>query len=316
MKITIKHKNKGLSLIELLISIVLALLLTAGAITLFINNKRVYTEQNEISVLQDNARFAMEILSNNIRMIGYVGCHDELSKVVNNVNNSNNEKKLVNFKHVIEGFEEGGSKWLPSSSDDDVNNIVDNTDAITVRYIQPLGIETTTDAKKNSDLKLQTELKDELIAISDCSSTDVFKNSSSGNTTSDLSKIYSAGADINQYISRRYFIRNSENDTGPALWWSTVSGAEELIEGVENMQIVYGIDNNNNGNTDSYVKADSVMDWSKVLAVKIALLFRTVDEYGIKKDTKIYNLLGNDFDPVDDRRRRRIFTSTIQIRNR
>ena len=43
---------------------------------------------------------------------------------------------------------------------------------------------------------------------------------------------------------------------------------------------------------------------------------RTADEGQHNEiDTDTYDLLGTVFDPVDDRRRRRVFSTTVQIRN-
>ena len=61
-------------------------------------------------------------------------------------------------------------------------------------------------------------------------------------------------------------------------------------------------------------------DWSRVVALRIGLLARTPQESGQDVDTRSYDLLADasstdDFDPTDDKRQRRIFSSTIQVRN-
>ncbi|HJP37460.1 MAG TPA: PilW family protein, partial [Gammaproteobacteria bacterium] len=92
---------------------------------------------------------------------------------------------------------------------------------------------------------------------------------------------------------------------------------EEVIEGVENMQILYGEDTAGNDQiADTYVTAAAVADWDNVVSVRVSLLMRSVEEYGPDQDNATYDLLGTIIDPVDDRRRRRVFTATIQLRNR
>ena len=114
----------------------------------------------------------------------------------------------------------------------------------------------------------------------------------------------------------------------PALFQATYpGGAQELVEGVENMQILYGIDDDSaDGRVDRYDTADNVPAWGSVVAVRVSLLLSTVNtsgtSAGLGTDTSTYVLLGSDgatgvtIDPPDDNRRRRVFESTILLRSR
>ena len=98
--------------------------------------------------------------------------------------------------------------------------------------------------------------------------------------------------------------------------------AERLIDGVENMQILYGEDTSGNRVPNAYLNATAVANWADVVSVKLALLFATVDEdFTAPLDTKAdYQLLNAaPFDPTpvaDDHRRRKIVEATISLRNR
>lgn len=98
---------------------------------------------------------------------------------------------------------------------------------------------------------------------------------------------------------------------------ATSSGfaAEELVEGVDTMQVRFGVDTDNNGAIDNWQTADAVADWTQVLSADVTLLARA-DEYGSDIDTANYNLGGVQFNPVDDRRLRQVFSTTIGVRNR
>lgn len=65
---------RGYSLIELLIALLLGLVLTAGMLSVFSGNKRSAELNSAISNLQENARFALDSISRDVRMAGFQGC--------------------------------------------------------------------------------------------------------------------------------------------------------------------------------------------------------------------------------------------------
>lgn len=96
------------------------------------------------------------------------------------------------------------------------------------------------------------------------------------------------------------------------------SGFQPIIDGVENMQIVYGVDTTNDDSVDAYV--DTPGAGENMISVRIRLLMRTVNEQPkADLDTRVFDVNGDgvgEVDPVDDRRMRQIFTTTITLRNR
>jgi type IV pilus assembly protein PilW len=133
------------------------------------------------------------------------------------------------------------------------------------------------------------------------------------------------------FRARRYFVGQDLNGS-PGLYRqifdsnpnaANVFGefAERLIDGVENMQILYGVDTSGNRIPNAYLNATAVANWADVVTVKLALLFATVDEdFSAPFDTTTYQLLNAaPFDPTpvtDDRRRRKIIEATVSLRNR
>lgn len=69
-------KQDGLSLIELLISTVIGLALISGVVTVFAGNKRSSDLNTAMANIQENARFALDKIANDIRMSGFQGCVD------------------------------------------------------------------------------------------------------------------------------------------------------------------------------------------------------------------------------------------------
>ena len=80
------------------------------------------------------------------------------------------------------------------------------------------------------------------------------------------------------------------------------------------MQILYGEDTDADGVANYYVDSSSVTDLDAVVSVRVSLLLRSFeDNVTSASQTYSYN---NATTPAGDRRLRRVFTSTVMIRNR
>ena len=125
-------------------------------------------------------------------------------------------------------------------------------------------------------------------------------------------------------ISRRYIIKDATNGQ-PSLFriqylkdattdnFSVIE--QELIPGVDNMQILYGIATGVGDRLpDTYAKASDVTQWNNVVSVRLALLLSTETDNFSALETS-HNLLGEVI-LSNDKRRRRMYTATVKIRNR
>ena len=361
------HRTAGFSLIELMVAIVVGLILLGGVVTLMANSKKGYNMQNDVARIQENARFAMEFIQRDLRMAGYFGCMDDVENVWNHVNGGTNN--LFSTEFGIEGVEQGGTAWQPSGSTDNVSSILAGTDAIAVRYIDPNAAVNVVppympQAAGNIMVETGNNLREgDIIAITDCASTDIFQitgpadtnpsstgtiihttgnNVSPGNTDAlvpncpganahCLSKVYEGEGQVMKLVSVRYFI----GDTGrgsSALFrenldlTGTAAGgnAQELVEGIENMQILYGIDTDGDGAPEEYQDAASMgttaVLWDNVISIRVGLIAGSVEEYGDETeiDKRDYDVDRDgvvDLSDPSDRRRRRVFTATVMVRN-
>ncbi len=81
------RQQKGLTLIELMIGLVIAMILLAGVAEIFLGSKQTYRYQSGMARLQENGRFALDIFAKKIRMAGYMGCFSsDTGSLVNTVN--------------------------------------------------------------------------------------------------------------------------------------------------------------------------------------------------------------------------------------
>eukprot|EP00747_Dinoflagellata_sp_TGD_P028599 gnl/TRDRNA2_/TRDRNA2_133363_c0_seq1.p1 gnl/TRDRNA2_/TRDRNA2_133363_c0~~gnl/TRDRNA2_/TRDRNA2_133363_c0_seq1.p1 ORF type:complete len:359 (-),score=-19.59 gnl/TRDRNA2_/TRDRNA2_133363_c0_seq1:96-1172(-) len=352
-----QEKQTGFTLIELLVAMTIGILMLTAAMGLFISNKRIYKEQDEMGRLQENARFAIDLITQDIRMAAYSGCLDDNTALTNVTTNAGTATNLHNFTNAVEGIDgkTTTSTWSPSGSTEDRANMINGTDAITIRYLEPIpdsvifttgsnmgsataAIPTTcfTEAGATENCSASHITANENIVISDCASGDIFRATGSTNTTithsATLSKAYDDSAQISRYVTTRYYIGTAANanftgDAIPALYrYTSVAGVptqQELIEGIERMEILYGVDTNADGVPNSYLAAGATgltttAHWNTVVSVKISILVRTINEnFNIDDDLRTYTLLNaTAYDPADEHLRRRQFTTTVQIRNR
>lgn len=130
------------------------------------------------------------------------------------------------------------------------------------------------------------------------------------------------GSKVMRVNSMLYYV-GQEGNGNPALFrrklaaasGNSVTIAEELVSGVEDMQILYGLDTTGDQAVDDYVTADAVGDWSRVLTVRVSLLMVSVYGESITTEAQTYRFNGTDTTPTD-RLLRKSFTTTFAVRNR
>ena len=90
-----------------------------------------------------------------------------------------------------------------------------------------------------------------------------------------------------------------------------------MVEGVEDMQILYGEDTDADNVANRYVPSDEVGSMENVVSVRISLLLRSVQNNLLTDPTQVtYN--GANFPnplPATDRYLRKVFNATISVRN-
>lgn len=340
----------GFGLIEVMIALTLGLVVTAATMSLLVSSKSHYDIQDDLARLQENARFAVETIIKDVRMAGYYGCLGNVDNVHNQLNMSGTASTDFGFdiSNSLEGIEAGAGTWLPSTSALP-SNIVAGTDAIAIRYVDPSQINITKLMNTQSaDLQISQNsglAASDIVVVSDCESADMFQITNLNNAGSfdnavhntggsqvpgnsnatsphKMSKVYGTDAVINRLVSRAYYIGSTAN--GPALFrvavlndgsGSAVASEQQLVDGIEDMELTYGEDTSGDGSANAYRSANAVVNWDQVVSVRIGLLARTVDETGTTVNSTVYSVNGTNSGVANDRRRRRVFTTTVKLRN-
>jgi type IV pilus assembly protein PilW len=199
--------------------------------------------------------------------------------------------------------------------------------------INPSANANTLGTTGNVDVSQDTIL---VVVAGDCSGGDLFQKTNqagdtltkgSGNSPGNKTPVnekfngdYDDDASIYVFRSKAYYI--GEGASGePALFRARLdagdtSPAVELAEGVENMQVLYGVASGAERNAGSYVTAANVTNWDQVVSVRMALLFRTGDIITDLAEARAFNLAGTEITTQSDRRARVVGLSTVGIRNR
>ena len=68
---SIGTKERGFTLIEMLISMTIGLIVLGALVSTFIIQRKVYDVQEQVTEMMQNARAAMDIMANDLRMAGY-----------------------------------------------------------------------------------------------------------------------------------------------------------------------------------------------------------------------------------------------------
>ncbi|WP_075186602.1 PilW family protein [Teredinibacter haidensis] len=360
-KMALKKQN-GFSLIELLISLAIAGVILTGVVKIAFNAKRSSFDGEQLSFVQDNARFVLDQIKREVRMSGYTGCASVGSA---NVSNTiiNNMSGFINLTESVQGFDGSVSNHPAIYAAD----VIANTDSFIVRFADaseeyivrshntfsatftlwsseeaPTGstmLVTDSSCREvglfqvtgpGSDSTLLSHTADGTLnctRVLRATSTNSVScdmgcavDSCNGNTEAD----FNSGSIIMPFRVYAYYIGESAIiDDMPALkrqvltasGGSAVTETEEVATGVEDMQLLYGVDTDADGEANQYLTANLIVDWAAVVALRLTLVFRSDRDVYTSDQNVTIKLDGSDYQLSDDRLMRQVVTSTIKIRN-
>lgn len=344
-------RSAGFSLVELLVGVAVGALAVTMALMFFVNNKRDFLVQQEATRLQENQRFAVQFLTRDIRSAGYRGCAGGSGGALTNTlkNSSNLENDFD--AGGIDGFDDV-TTTLPTLLSNLLSGKTPNagTDVLVLRG--PEGDSFGVSAPNTSTTVFATAGvsgidSGDYLMISDCQKARIFQagtitsgtgaithpedtgdapgNSDYtwGGTSAPADELFDVDSEIVRVGTFTYFISDGPGGE-PSLYRKTnAEPAEELVEGVEDMQVLYGVntDADDDGTPDSFVDASSVSNWDNVTAVRIWLMLRGFEDNMAESESYSYvNIHGSTVTdtptPLPDKRLRRSAVLTASLRNR
>ena len=333
----------GYTLVELLVAMLIGLFLLAGAFQITQANKRNNVLQKSIQQVQKDGRFAVDHLTYAIKTAGYSGFYESLFSNVENLLNTPTDIKW-DVSIPVSGYNDVAN----ADSIAGITNFKEDTDVL---LIKGMGSNTASVLTNVDSSNIVTEVSSnftagDIVLVSDPDQASLLQVSSITNsaTTSTLTLASGAGtpgnsallnnsfnsdSEISKYDVQMFYIKIGRNGF-PALFKTmlinkagTVSLQEnELVSDIKDMQISYGIDNNNDQILDAYDDASAITDWNQVVSVKLVLLASSNKDNVVPKKSSFsfdVNLVSFVKDAVaatdGDRRLKRVFRTSVPLRN-
>ncbi len=271
-------QQRGLSLIELMISITLGMLIMAALLTLFVNVTRTNNEMTKANRQIENGRFAIQVLQSDIVHAGfwgeYVPPFDDLSSITTGgapsgipdpciaVASWDDPYKINLLGIPVQGYDSTPPLGTGCATNFSTDRAA-NTDVLVVRHAETcvpgMGNCAAYDA---NDIYFQTALcalQGSAYRIASGSAIDADrlhkKNCVGTGTPAALPIVSGTAADKRKFVSNIYHVRNYPGTSGdgvsiPVLMRSSFStdkhmATQQLIEGIEAFRVEYLIDNVN-----------------------------------------------------------------------
>lgn len=318
-----------------MIAMSLSLLLMLAVYKVFDIQQHGFELISALNDREDNAQLAIKILSDDIRMADHWGgvTAQKITHIVGGLSVAPGDCDrdwVFDLAESVYGIEGGpsakGLKGLP-------NKCLKNRDYLNYSDLIALKFADSHNYFYESDIDNKRYQKHYFIRAQSGKGGVLFPGKQ---LASAVQTLPDEGFHYNMLLSSSlYFLRPCPNNTSACVAGSSVLTRltlkgdryiqEALVEGIEQMQFEYGIDENQNHLVDRYVRASQLSDWEKVLSVRIYLLVRSrLQDKTLDEKNKIYvmnsaNSQTDDVYQVPERLRhypRKLYQSEVSLRNR
>jgi type IV pilus assembly protein PilW len=340
-----RTRQAGLTLVELMVSVAIGLIMIAALTALIADQSTTRAEVDRSGRLIENGRYAAQTMASDIQLAGYWGEYstalsapgalpDPCATAVATL-------QTAMALHV-QGY--NAPATLPTGLSSCVSNHKAGTDVLVVRHADP--DKTTQETAGAVDLTKLTA--GQVYLQTGMSGTDLTFTlaASAGDTATDgttfaLTRRDGTRANMRKLVTHIYYISSCSvpvsgsctsgdggkpiptlkrvelGESGGSTAWNTAT----IAEGIENMQIDYGVDSDNDGapnGSDVDGSALAVADWANVVTMKIHLLVRAHEKSPAFEDTKSYVLgTAGTITPATGERqyKRHVFSHSVRLVN-
>ncbi len=323
-------KQKGFTILEFLISMFIGFLILGGVIATYVSMKATTRDTMAIGELQETGRLTLSILRRDIEQIGFWGTFYEAEFSVDNTtsvanpdpdcfgglnNGSFPDKTPTNFRPIFAEVSDG-NKML-----DCIDDSKEETNVIQLKFLEGRQVTPDPVEKKNNENRYYFIAEQEKAQF--ISGVNVNNALPTVNAT-----LWPYSHHV-YYINEQDITINNRRIIVPVLMRKrlTVKGGlttEPIMEGIEDIRMVFGIDSDADNKVDTYRSTQDMTTelWENtdgILTVQVFLLVRSLEaDADLELKSQTYTLGLDDDKRVHtftDKYRRTVFTTTIRLNN-
>lgn len=292
------RRARGFTLPELMVAIAIGLLILAGMTTLFVRNSRAQAEIEKANRQIENGRFGVDLITGDLRNAGFYGEFDptplDTPTAVPDPCANSLAALAAALPLPVQGYDNTAAS-IPVC----VQDQRPGTDVLVVRHTRPC-ISGASDCQEDvSGPLFQASLCNNASELGSGAVTDAFRLDTATANLNRTKLDCTTVADTRRYEVHIYYVANNDNpnDGIPTLKRYELRIQADgtlgfvpvpLAEGIENMQLEYGVDTDGDGKPDLFTPTPdsangcsdtgcAAANWRNVMAVRINLLARNTE---------------------------------------
>ena len=336
-------RQRGLSLIELMIAMTISLLVIGAVSGVYLTSSRNYTQDEMLSRMQENARYAFHVLAKDLTMAGYWGpilSSDDINTVPRSCTSSSTTTECL-------GLSQQSALSISTDCTPGTVGLVSDW-AVSLAIPLELSSEVSSGSAANTSFNCidatEFETGSDILVVKRVEGAELASGRDDSDDTGDIfirtdgteamlfrytpALDVSEGAGISdwRYRSNIYYIRNHFTDPGdgvPTLVREKLIGNSIQTEpggvarAIEYFHVMLGIDTDSDAIANFYTSSPAVAQLNNVVTARIYVLARSAAPDPNYVNDKTYNLgdVTRDFSGSPDNFYRRVFTATVSLRN-
>ncbi|WP_299802196.1 PilW family protein [uncultured Shewanella sp.] len=319
----LSNGQSGFSLVELMIAMVVSLFLTLGIFSMFAMSSTNVTTTSQFNQLQESGRIALALIERDISQVGFMGdmtgtdfvlgtnttinapaiaaANDCIGGGANNASFPNDEtahfRRIWGYEHSAGG---GGMECIPDA--------LDETDVLQVKRLIGPSVAPTT---LNSNRYYMATTSSQAVIFTGEQAVPPLTNSRLWELQH---HVYFIQTDNDVPVLMRRVLGKGGMNSG--------SSYEQLVEGIENIRIMYGFDSNGDKSADSFRPAQNTTSFmwdnttlQRLVAVRIYVLVRSLEEDNNYTNNTVYKLGDKEISANGDGFRRKVVMTTVVLEN-
>jgi len=333
--------QRGLTIVEFMIAIALGFIIIAAMLTIFANSSRARQEMQKATQQKESGRFASQLIADNVAMAGFLGEFDPTAMTLPAALPdpcATDQTDLIDALPLhVQGVDDATSASAPSC----ISDLKSGTDILVIRRAGECAVNGIAGANGAPGCESYNAARYYFQAslCNDASELALLPNANAGYASSHFALAKEASsltrrrmecvagqwAPVRRYHTHIYFVANN-NEPGDGIptlkRWELGVGIVSLVDGIENLQVEYGVDTNGDGAPDAWTPAPAdIIAWRNVMAARVHVLARNTQPTGGYIDDRSYTL-GRDADgdpknigPFNDAYKRHVYVTTTRMTN-